>query len=398
MRAMGAHCRFVHCADLHLGSRFKGVAARDPAEAERMTESVFASFSRIVDMAIDEGADFMVIAGDAFDEDTITPSTRHRFASELGRLGIPCYIVRGNHDPRTDWESSIPYPDNVHEFGTEPEHIRPEGLDGVEVVGVSFADWHEERNLPSLIRGTEGMFTVACVHCDVDSAGGEYAYSPCRLSDLMGRGVDYWALGHVHKRAVLSERPHVVYPGNIQGRKIKETGEKGAYLVTVADGAVTGFEFRPTQGILWSKVTVDVTGKDVGAVMEELSGRIHKGDIVRITLTGSGPLDSMARLQPGDLSDMISKRLGCTVAGIVAETTPEIDLESRAGGADMTAKVIQAGESLKSAGREEILRRIKSNKIAREHAEFFESMDDEELRDLADRAMRMLVARLEGSS
>ena len=75
---MGAHFRFVHCADLHLGSRFKGVSVRDPAMGERMTESVFESFGRIVDLARSEKADFMVIAGDAFDESTITPATRHR--------------------------------------------------------------------------------------------------------------------------------------------------------------------------------------------------------------------------------------------------------------------------------------------------------------------------------
>ena len=245
---MGAHFRFVHCADLHLGSRFKGVSVRDPAMGERMTESVFESFGRIVDLARSEKADFMVIAGDAFDESTITPATRHRFASELGRLGIPCFIARGNHDPHTSWESSIPYPDNVHEFGTEPEYIELEGLDGVEIVGASFADWHEERNLPSMVRGSPDRFTVACMHCDVDTAGAQYDYSPCRLSDMVGRGVDYWAIGHIHKRAVLSEDPYVVYPGNIQGRKISESGEKGCYLVTVDDGRVSELRFVPTQG------------------------------------------------------------------------------------------------------------------------------------------------------
>lgn len=84
-----------------------------------MTESVFRSFSRIVDLAISEKVDFVVIAGDAFDEFTITPATRHRFASELARMEVPCFIARGNHDPQVAWAASIPYPPNVHEFGTE---------------------------------------------------------------------------------------------------------------------------------------------------------------------------------------------------------------------------------------------------------------------------------------
>ena len=395
---MGAHCRFVHCADLHLGSRFRGVAARDPEEAKRMTESVFGSFGRIVDLALSEGADFMVISGDAFDESTITPSTRHRFASELARLGIPCFIARGNHDPHTSWEDSIPYPGNVHEFGTEPESVAVDGLEGVEVVGISFADWHEERNLPSMISGRQGMFTVACLHCDVDSEGAQYAYSPCRLSDMRGRGVDYWAIGHVHRRAVLSKDPYVVYPGNIQGRKITESGEKGCYLVTVAEGRVTDLRFVPTQGIVWRDLEVDVTGIGMDAMVECLSRRVSPGDIVRLNFVGSGPLDPVLRLQAGDVRDRLSSLLGCTVCDMVVRTSPEIDLATRAGGMDTVAKSIQSGAALAEAGREEILARILSNPVAKAHGDFFRGMTDDELRRMAEDATRMLVARLEGGA
>ena len=394
---MGAHFRFVHCADLHLGSRFKGVSVRDPAMGEAMTESVFRSFSRIVDLAISERADFMVIAGDAFDESTITPATRHRFVSELSRLGIPCFIARGNHDPHTDWESSIPYPSNVHEFGTEPERLRLEGLDGVEIVGVSFADWHEERNLPSMISGSQDAFTVACLHCDVDSVGAQYDYSPCRLSDMVGRGVDYWAIGHVHKRAVLSENPFVVYPGNIQGRKIKESGEKGCYLVTVEDGRVSELRFVPTQGIVWRDLAVDITGKGMDDVITELRGRVGQGDIVRLTFFGSGEMDAMLRLHTAENSEYLSKYLGCTVCGIELGTTPDIDMDARASGSDMTAKTILAGRELSSAGRDAILSVILGNAIAARHRSYYESLTDEELSSLVERATGMLVANMEGS-
>lgn len=395
---MNGNCKFVHCADLHLGSRFRGVSSRDQAVAARMRESVFASFSRIVDLAISEKADFMVISGDAFDEETITPATRLWFVSELKRLGIPCFIARGNHDPRTSWERSIPYPDNVTEFGTEPESHRVDGLDGIEVVGVSFADWHEERNLPSMIRGDRDSFTVACLHCDVDSTDQQYAYSPCRLSDLYGKGVDYWALGHIHRRAVLSTDPYIVYPGNIQGRKITESGEKGAYLVTVTDGHVTEHRFVPTQGMVWSIIDQDITGKDLQSLIADLSAKTSGSDIVRFRFTGSGPLDSYLRLDPASAEAQLGRQLGKQTCGMIAETSPDIDLESRAGGSDMTAKVIQAGARLSGSGRDAILSRILSNPVAKAHADFFEAMTDEQLSELADDATRMLVARLEGSS
>ena len=387
---MGAHFRFVHCADLHLGSRFKGVSSRDPEAGERMTESVFQSFSRIVDLAISEGVDFMVIAGDAFDESTITPATRHRFASELARLGRPCFIARGNHDPHTDWESSIPYPPNVHEFGTEPEYIELDGIDGLEIAGVSFADWHEERNLPSMIRGSPERFTVAVMHCDVDSVGAQYDYSPCRLSDMSGRGVDYWAIGHIHRRAVLSENPYVVYPGNIQGRKITEDGEKGCYLVTVDGGRVSELRFVPTQGIVWRDIRVDITGRTMDDVIAEARGAVGPGDIVRMTFTGTGELDGALRLN--DNSDYLSKVLGCTVCEVVVETSPSIDMDSRSGGSDMTAKVIASGRGLAASGREAILGRILANPIAARHRDYYESLTDEELVRLVERATGMLVA------
>ena len=394
---MGAHFRFVHCADLHLGSRFKGVSSRDPEVGERMTESVFQSFSRIVDLAISEGVDFMVIAGDAFDESTITPATRHRFASELARLGRPCFIARGNHDPHTDWESSIPYPENVHEFGTEPEYIELDGLDGVEIAGVSFADWHEERNLPSMMSGSPDRFTVACMHCDVDSLGAQYDYSPCRLADMLGRGVDYWAIGHVHKRAVLSENPYVVYPGNIQGRKISESGEKGCYLVTVDGGRVSDLRFFPTQGIVWRDITVDITGKGMEDVIADIRGKVSEGDIVRVTFTGSGDLDAMLRLHTSENAEYLSKVLGCTVCELDVDTAPEIDMDSRASGSDMTAKTITAGREMASSGRDAIISVITANQIAARHRDYFESLSDERLTELVETATGFLVARLEGT-
>ncbi len=362
-----------------------------------MTESIFRSFSRIVDLAVSEKVDFVVIAGDAFDESTITPATRHRFASELARMGVPCFMARGNHDQQVTWASSIPYPPNVHEFGTEPEYIDPDGMDGVEVAGVSFADWHEERNLPSLIQGSLDRFTVAVLHCDVDSAEARYNYSPCRLSDMSGRGVDYWAIGHVHKRAVLSEGPYVVYPGNIQGRKITESGEKGCYLVTVDEGRVSELRFVPTQEIVWKELSVDITSRDLTAAIRELRSRIGPGDIARVTFMGSGLLDAMVRLHPDDVAFALSRELSCTVCGIEAKTTPEINMDARAAGSDMTAKVISVGRGMESADREELLKIILSNSTAAKHMDFYTSLSDEMLRELVRRATGMLVATMEGS-
>lgn len=391
---MGPNFTFVHCADLHLGARFKGMSDTDPKEAERMTRTVFESFSRIVDLALSEEADAMFIAGDAFDEETITPRTRMFLADELKRVGIPVFMVRGNHDPVTSWEESIPFPPNVHVFGTEPEAVGIPGVDGAEVVGASFADWEEKRNLPSMLRGTPGKFTVACVHCDVGGTSKDYSYSPCTLSELSGRGVDYWALGHIHKRSVLSQDPWAVYPGNIQGRSFKETGEKGAYVVKVVDGRVGEARFVPTQGRVWYDETVDITGKDLNAVIRELSQRIARDSLVRLTFVGRGELDSMLRRESGDLAELLSSRIGSRVTGTEVCSTPDVDIEARRGSKDMVGLMISAGDALKASGRKGILEVVRDNPMVRKESEVLESMSDEELEALVDEALMTVVSRM----
>lgn len=393
---MGSHFRFIHCADLHLGSRFRGVSEEDPRRARELTGSIPQSFSRIVDLVASEHADAMVIAGDAFDETTITPRTRMELVDGLSRAGVPVFMVRGNHDPVTSYEDSIPLPPNVHMFGPEPENVPVPGHDGIEVAGVSFADWHEERNLPSMLHGTPGRFTIGLVHCDVDSAGGEYDYSPCRLSDLSGRGVDYWALGHIHKRAVLSTDPWAVYPGNIQGRSMKETGEKGAYVVDVEDGRVSDVRFVPTQGIIWFDEEVDITGmRTRDDLVSALRGRVPPGSILRTTMVGRGPLDAMLRRDPGDVEAMIGSSLGCRTAGMEVRTGPDIDIEARRGTGDMVGMVASAGDRLKQGGRDAVLGVIASNPVAKSRMDDFEAMSDEELEGAVDSAVMTLAGIME---
>lgn len=393
---MVSHFRFIHCADLHLGSRFRGVSEDDPRRARELTESISESFSRIVDLVASEHADAMVIAGDAFDESTITPRARMFLVEQLERAAVPVFMVRGNHDPVVSYEDSIPLPPNVHMFGPEPENVSVPGYEDVEVAGVSFADWHEERNLPSMIRGTPGMFTIGLVHCDVDSAGGDYDYSPCRLSDLSGRCVDYWALGHIHKRTELSREPWAVYPGNIQGRSLKETGEKGAYVVDIVDGRVSEARFVPTQGILWFDETVDITGMStVDQLVSALRGRVPEGSVLRTTIVGRGPLDPMLRRDGADVEGIITYRLGCRSAGLDVRTSPDIDIEARRGTGDMVGLLIDAGDRLKEEGREAILSVIASNPVAKTHLEDIESMTDEELLEAVDSAVMRLAGIME---
>jgi DNA repair exonuclease SbcCD nuclease subunit len=389
---MGKNFRFIHCADLHLGSRFKGLDTEDPALARKMRESVMDSFRRIVDAAISNSVDALVISGDIYDDSNELPSTRMWFSEQLSRLDVPVYICRGNHDSRTSWDGAIPYPGNVHEFAPEMERFQI--ADGVEIVGISFYTPHESRNLVSMLDGTPGMFTIAAVHCDIDSFSEGYRYAPCSLSDFKGRGVDYWALGHIHRREVVSTSPYIVYPGNIQGRSFKETGEKGAYLVTVEDRRVSSLEFIPTQTYAWADITVDINGKGLGEVVNFIRGKATKDSLCRLTFRGSGIMDAMLRTKTEDVKQAIVNSTGCIISSFRIETTPEIDIETRMEDRDMGGAILRCGRRMESLSKEELIEIICQNRIASRFRDSYNAMDEEEIRALVREAMSSVTAKM----
>ncbi len=388
--------KFIHCADLHLGSRFVGI--EDPNLARKLTESAFDSFSGIVDSAISENADFMVVSGDVFDSEKVSPVTRMRFFSELERASIPCFVARGNHDYRTSWEDAVPVPDNVHVFDTEPESVTLNLKNGgtAEIVGISFQRISEKENLAAKLDGTPGIFTVACVHCDVDGRGDSY-YAPCRLTDLTFKNVQYWALGHIHKREIISERPYVVYPGNSQGRHVKESGEKGAYLVTVSGDSVTDLKFIPTQKFVWDTVGCDITGKNYKELVESVSAGLDGNKIVRLKVTGRGTLDSVLRSDPDGFAKAVSMRSGCIVESVVFGSRPEYVPET--GNMTLQSKIAETAESLSEKSPEEIREILLSTSASQNHlAGYVSEMSPEELVSVIKDAEFSLLRRIEEAS
>lgn len=391
--------KFVHCADLHLGSRAYGISGKDPELGKRMTEAVFKSFSKIIDHALLEKADFMVISGDIFDETTETPATRYRFSKELSRISIPVFICLGNHDYVMSWTESIPYPDNVHVFGKEPESIFIEvGGGNVEIVGRSFPSVHSSFDPVQDIKGKEGVFSVAVIHCSVDAVTMDNDYGPCKLADMYNKGIDYWALGHIHKRVELSKDPCIVYSGNIQGRNRRETGPKGAYLVSVSDNHMVGLEFFATQDVIWENIESDITGKDINGLMNTISSTVKKGSIINLTINGRGPLDSILRLGTEGLIDQIENITGCRVADLRINTYPLLERNDLLQGADLRAKIIRSSDKMSLLDRDQLINLICSTKQSASIRYMLEWLEDDELKALVRDAETLLIEKLtEGS-
>ena len=393
---MGADLRFIHCADLHLDAPFKNVLSYGEQYVSAMIESSYLALDAVIDKAISEKVDFIIFSGDIFDSEYSTPRSRFRFAEALKRSGLRCYIAYGNHDFERKWESSIPFSENVVEF---PDHVvnvpYPNKENKIaDIIGISHSRKEEDKDLTSEIDGTSD-FSIAVVHCDVDSATEGWRYAPCKLQNMLTKKIDYWALGHVHKRNIVHKFPHVVYPGNTQGRSPKETGEKGAYLVTVTNGLVTDMEFFVTGGIRWIDIEADITGKEMNSLLYDIVQLSEENSFLNIRIVGKGGLDKMIRSEKDDVIGMIEKQTKSRVSKFDVFSIPDIDTEERKKIPDFTSSVIISSEVFCNMTREQIIEKICDTRASLSMKRMFEDMTDEELLDMVRCASSSLLVRLE---
>src|SRR5438876_10026778 len=135
--------RFIHAADLHLDSPFRGLAQTAPKLRDRLQSATLGALERIVDHTIQSKADFLVIAGDLYDSKDRSLRALVAFRKQMERLaerGISVYLVHGNHDPLNGWGSSFQLPANVMTFGgrTDTEPFLRFGREVAQIVGVSY--------------------------------------------------------------------------------------------------------------------------------------------------------------------------------------------------------------------------------------------------------------------
>ncbi len=251
---------FVHAADIHLDSPLSGLSAYEGAPVELLRNAPRAAFSNLIDEAISERVDFMLIAGDLYDGGWKDFNTGLFFVSEMGRLkreDIPVFIVRGNHDAESELTKQLTLPDNVTVFSTRKAETHQLENIGVALHGRSFRDAKTEENLAvDYAAAVTDCFNIGVLHTAVEGHAEHASYAPCSLSDLTGKEYDYWALGHVHEHIILSEVPLIAFPGNLQGRHIRETGPRGALLVTVEDGKPT-IERMFVDTVRWHRIEID---------------------------------------------------------------------------------------------------------------------------------------------
>lgn len=256
--------QFVHAADLHLGSPLTGLAGRDADLARRLAAAGRGAFEDLVTAAIERQVAFVVVAGDIYDGDWADASIGLFFARQVGRLdraGIPVVMVRGNHDAESVITRSITLPPSVHVFPANRATTHRLDRWKVALHGRSFPNRAVEENIAlGYPAAVPGWFNLGVLHTSCGGHAEHATYAPCSVQDLALRGYEYWALGHIHEYQELSRDPWIVFPGNLQGRSVRECGPRGAVLVTVEDGRVRETERLVFDRARFERLAVDLTG------------------------------------------------------------------------------------------------------------------------------------------
>lgn len=352
--------KFVHTADIHLDSPLRGLERYEGAPVEEIRGATRRAFENLVDLCVSEGADLLVIAGDLYDgewKDYNTGLFFIRQVTRLTRAGVKVVWVRGNHDAASQITKKLSLPAGAFELKAHKAQTLPFEELGVAVHGQSYGKRDVTADLAAGYPDPRSdLFNLGVLHTALDGREGHNAYAPCSVDRLVERGYDYWALGHVHQREIVCQAPWIVFPGNLQGRHARETGAKGATLVTVEDGSVASLEERELDVVRWSDCAVDVSEATsaldvvdrVRAALEIAAESI--GDrllAVRVRLSGRSAADRQLRVDLERWREEI--RAAAMDAGasiwvekIVFETQPDLDVDALLQGDDPIANLLRA--------------------------------------------------------
>jgi DNA repair exonuclease SbcCD nuclease subunit len=316
--------RFLHAADLHLDTPFAGVGAAAPAVAEALRDASLGVLDDLVRLAVARDVAFVVLAGDLYDgaeRGVRAQLAVHRAATTLAEHGIRTFVAHGNHDPVEEgWSAVRSWPDAVTVFPADRVSsvvVERDGTPLATVHGISYARRDTTENLARRFARTDDPgFHVGVLHANVGGHGEHQPYSPCTVDDLAWAGLDYWALGHVHRHQVLRRDPWVVYPGTPQGRSPapREQGPKGVVLVEVDDGGrVASLELVPLDRVRVTEAAVDLADADdlpdlrdrlVAAGRRALLDADGRSVLLRGVVTGRGPLHHDL-VRPGVVDDLL---------------------------------------------------------------------------------------------
>ncbi len=346
-----ATLRFLHAADVHLGRPFSGLSRLSPEFGPIFRHAGQGAWKRMVERAVKDCVDFVVLAGDIFHDINPPISAIVAFKKGLETLyqaGIPVFLALGNHDPLRSFPDSLRSLPGLHVFAADPQPGKPTGMEfdrGVMICGASFERSAVTENLVRKFHRDPGIdLAIGVVHTNVSGSTGHRDYAPCTLDDLRQTGMQIWCLGHVHSARTLWQDPLILYAGASQGANALESGPKGCWLVTVNDRGAASTEFVPLAPVRWEVARVEAAPlsgpEDLAPAAEAACSQLLAGAeglealVVGMNLIGERPAWHSGPLAENlDIREMLSERLAALstpvfLASLSDDTRSPLDLNA----------------------------------------------------------------------
>ncbi len=402
--------RFIHSADWHLDRPFKGLSHLPDSIKKHVQDSTFKAMDNILSLAISEQVDFIIIAGDLFDQNhrSIRAQMRAKAGFEqLKKHNIAVYLSHGNHDPLSDPSVQVDFPDNVFVFGSKVscfEHLTDSGT-RVHLYGFSYPNRHITEDMVPYYEKKDGAdIHIGILHGSIRGNMDHDNYAPFSLESLETKRLDYWALGHIHKGGTLNRQPFIAYSGDIQGLSSKETGEKGVLLVEWQHDqpVVTS---HSTSDMVWLEKVVNASEctdiQSLLIILEQLKNELRKKQVpvlLKIILTGSGPFSE--KLQEAavieELLDFLRDREDeeetfIWVRSLTSEMTPEWDRE------DLHKQPSFIGEMLRYSDEldyETIIQTVSGVYSHQRAQRYLDDLSEETAKNIREEAEQFLIHKL----
>lgn len=296
--------KFLHISDIHLNSGFSN---KNEIIRMKLKRAIKSSFEQAIKYTIEHNLEGLLVAGDMFDHEFISYEDEKWLKIQLFKLldnAQKIFYVTGNHDPMNTISFMRELKSSEYFYHIDSDEVQQIHLISREgtpyhVIGVGHISKNEQRNLIQKFPvKQEDEIWVGIAHASVPSAlslSGKKDYMATTLNQIEMLNYDYFALGHIHVRQILSDR--IAYSGNLQGLNIKETGFKGGLLITL-NRSQTQIEPVNFQSVLWEDIEIEITPEieilnDLEALMMETILKIVETThvaamnlIVRLNLKG----------------------------------------------------------------------------------------------------------------
>lgn len=360
--------KFLHCADLHLDSPLQDLLFF-PEQAGQFRNATRQALVRLVDLAMEERVDFVLLAGDIYDTGLRSYDTALYFHRQMARLQEACIkviVIYGNHDAISKLDKQVKLPGNVYVFPEGRAESRIDEELGVAIHGRSYLTRDTPPNfVDSFPQAVPDLLNIGLLHTSLLGQDGHDPYAPCTVDQLQAKDYNYWALGHIHARRVITENPWIVYPGCPQARQEREAGERTCEIVSFDESGILSAGPRKIEPIPWRWVEVSVSGCNTrDQVLEAVAAQLRAqsemltSEVVVISLQLKGATRAYSDLA-GDSEKLRNELLACTqeitapeiwLARIQFAVEPAMSLEDLENDVGPAGSVLREARSLLSGG------------------------------------------------